>query len=82
MNSNRMMEQVMAVFNVFMVLFYLGVGVYIVFFFNFTTIDKALRVILGSAFIFYGLYRAVRTIANLKELFFSKSGKEEEGNLE
>jgi len=72
MDSNRMMEQVMAVFGVFMVFFYLGVGIFIIFFFNFTSIDKSLRVIFGSVLIFYGLYRAVRAYSKISELFFSR----------
>ncbi len=72
MDSNRMMDQVNAIFGVFMVFFYLGIGVYILFFFNYTTMDKSLRVIFGSVLIFYGLYRAARTWTKLHELYFSR----------
>jgi len=66
-----MMDQVTTIFGIFMVFFYLGIGIYLIFFFNYTTMDKALRVIMGSVFIFYGLYRATRTYIKLKELFFN-----------
>jgi len=77
MNENRMMQQVTTVFSIFMVLFYLGVGIYLLFFFNLSTIDKPVRVILGSTFIFYGLYRAFRAYVKIVELFFTKDKDEE-----
>lgn len=76
-----MMEQVSAIFGVFMVFFYLGVGVYLAFFFNFTTMDKSLRVIMGSVFIFYGVYRAFRTFAKISELFFSNQNRDESNKI-
>ncbi len=72
-----MMEQVVAIFSIFMVFFYLGVGVYLAFYFNRTYMDRALCVIMGVTFIFYGLFRAYRTYVKTTELFFPK-GKEEE----
>lgn len=63
----------MAIFGSLMTIFYLGVGIYLCFFagilFN---IDKFLRILLGSTFIFYGLYRAYRTYLQIKEAFFEK----------
>jgi hypothetical protein len=70
MNENRMMGQVTAIFSVFMVIFYIGVGSYFIFFFKYTYLDKAVRVIMGSTFIFYGLYRAYRTYITIVEVFF------------
>jgi len=60
-----------AIFSVFMVFFYLGIGIYLAFFFEKTYLDKALRVIVGSTFIFYGLYRAYRTYIQIVEAFFT-----------
>jgi len=72
MNENRMLQQVTAIFTTFMVLFYLGVGIYLIFYFDMSTLDKALRVLLGSTFIFYGLYRAYRAYVKIVEVFFTK----------
>ena len=66
------MQQVVAIFSIFMVLFYLGVGYYFVFLSNLSYLDKAVRVIMGSAFIFYGLYRAYTTYIKIVEVFFTK----------
>jgi len=66
------MQQVVAIFSIFMVLFYLGVGYYFVFLSNLSYLDKAVRVIMGSAFIFYGLYRAYTTYVKIVEVFFTK----------
>jgi Na+/phosphate symporter len=73
MNENKLMQQVTAIFSVFMVIFYLGVGVYFVFFTNLSYLDKAVRVIMGSTFIFYGLYRAYRAYVKIVEVFFTKN---------
>jgi Na+/phosphate symporter len=72
MDGNKLMQQVIAIFSVFMVLFYLGVGYYFVFLSNLSYLDKAVRVIMGSAFIFYGLYRAYRAYVKIVEVFFTK----------
>jgi hypothetical protein len=76
MNSNKLMEQVLAIFSIFMVFFYLGVGFYIAFIFPktaYTYVGKPVLVILGSTFMFYGLYRAYRTYVKIVELFFTKN---------
>ncbi len=72
MNENRLMQQVTTIFSTFMVLFYLGVGIYLVFYFNMSYLDKSVRIIVGSAFIFYGLYRAYRSYVQIVEVFFTK----------
>lgn len=72
MNGNRLMQQVTAIFSIFMVFFYLGFGIYLVFFFNMSYLDKPVRVIIGSAFIFYGVYRAYRSYVQIVEVFFTK----------
>jgi cytochrome c biogenesis protein CcdA len=71
MDGNRILRQMGAIFSVFMVFFYLGIGIYLAFFFEKTYLDKALRVIVGSTFIFYGLYRAYRTYLQIVEAFFT-----------
>jgi hypothetical protein len=77
MNGDRLMQQVIAIFSVFMVVFYLGVGIYFVFYFNLSNLDKPVRVLLGSAFIFYGSYRAFRTYVKIVEVFFTKDKDDE-----
>jgi len=70
MDSNRVLQQVMAIFSIFMVFFYIGVGTYLAFFYDMTYIDKPVLVILGITFIFYGLYRAYRSYVMIRDLFF------------
>lgn len=77
MNGNRLMQQVTAIFSIFMVFFYLGVGVYFIFYSGFSYLDKPVRVIMGSAFIFYGLYRAYRAYVKIIEVFFTKDNEED-----
>ena len=71
------MQQVIAIFSVFMVFFYLGVGWYLIFRFDLSNLDKAVRVIVGSTFMFYGLYRAFRTYGKIVEVFFTKDENDE-----
>jgi hypothetical protein len=72
MNGNRLMQQVTTIFSTFMVVFYIGVGLYLIFYTNFSYLDKSVRVIIGSSFIFYGLYRAYRAYVKIVEVFFTK----------
>jgi len=71
------MQQVTSIFSVFMVVFYLGVGWFLVFRSDLSYLDKPVRVIVGSAFIFYGVYRAFRTYVKIVEVFFTKDKDEE-----
>jgi len=71
------MDQVTAIFSSFMVFFYLGVGCYLIFFMNLSYLDKSIRVIMGSTFIFYGLYRAYRAYVKIVEVFFTKEDDDE-----
>ena len=77
MTGDKLMQQVLAIFSIFMVFFYLGAGYYFIFLSNLSYIDKAVRVIMGSTFIFYGLYRAYRTYVKIVEVFFTKDSDEE-----
>jgi hypothetical protein len=77
MNESRMMQQVLAIFSIFMVFFYLGAGGYLVFYSNMSYLDKPVRVIIGSAFIIYGLYRAYRSYIKIVEVFFTKDNDKE-----
>ena len=75
MDTNKLMEQVLAIFSIFMVFFYLGVGIYMIFYFPRTYLGKPVLVLMGSTFIFYGLYRAYRTYVKIVEIFFTKDNK-------
>jgi hypothetical protein len=77
MDGNRLMKQVTAIFSIFMVFFYLGVGFFFVFYSNLSYLDKPVRVIMGSAFIFYGIYRAFRAYFTIVEVFFTKENNDE-----
>jgi len=77
MNDNNIMQQISSIFSVFMVIFYLGVGSFMIFFFDQSSIDKALRVIIGSSFLIYGTFRAFRAFFHIKEIFFNKETDDE-----
>ena len=77
MNENKVMQQVTAIFSTFMVFFYLGIGSYFLFYSDLSYLDKSIRVIMGSTFIFYGLYRAYRSYVKIVELFFTKDKENE-----
>jgi len=77
MDNNKIMKQVTAIFNLFMVFFYLGGGIFLIFFFKNTYLDQAVLVLMGSVFVFYGLYRAYRTYVSIVDLFFRKDNDDE-----
>jgi hypothetical protein len=82
MNENKLMQQVGTIFGVFMTLFYLGVGLYFIIAQNLVlsqnpTYDKFIRILVGSTFIIYGIYRAYRTYVKVVELFFSDNDDKE-----
>ncbi len=72
MNENRLMQQVMVIFSVFMVFFYLIAGIYLLFFFESGNFNRPVIVIMGVTFIFYGLYRTYRAYLKIVEVFFTK----------
>lgn len=78
MNNNKILQQFHAMFGVFMVVFYIGIGLFMLLFANrFFEIDKAIRVIMGSTFLFFGVYRIFVSIQQIKEAFFSRNKDEE-----
>lgn len=72
MNDNDIMRQVSSIFSVFMVIFYFGAGIFMIFYFDQSNIDKSLRVIMGTAFLIYGTFRAFRVFFQIKKIFFDK----------
>lgn len=77
MNENKLMKQVTAIFGLFMVFFYLGAGIFLIFFFKNTTLDRAVLVIFGSVLIFYGIFRAYRAYVSIYELFFKRDNNDD-----
>jgi len=78
MNGNRIMQQFHAMFGIFMVAFYIGIGVFMLFYADrMFVIDKAIRVIMGSTFLFFGIYRIFVSYKQIREAFFKKDNEEE-----
>jgi cytochrome c biogenesis protein CcdA len=77
MDDNKLMQQISAIFGIFMVFFYLGLGIFMIFFFKNTILDRSVLVIFGSVLIFYGLYRAFRTYVSIVNLFFKRNHDDE-----
>jgi hypothetical protein len=80
MNESRLMNQLKAVFGIFMTLFYIGFGLYFAITPNLNFLDKNVRVMLnicGFSFILYGIYRAYRSYQQIVEVFFSRKNDEE-----
>jgi len=77
MDNNEIMQKISSIFSVFMVMFYFGAGAFMIFFFDNSNIDKSLRVIVGSAFLLYGTFRAFRAYFQIKNIFFSKETDDE-----
>jgi len=77
MNGNRISRQFTALFGIFMVAFYLGVGSFLIISADKFTIEKALLQIIGGAFILMGIYRIFSTYRKIKQAFFSDQEEEE-----
>ena len=75
MKENRIMEQVNAIFSIFMVIFYLGMGIYLLFFFKngfgrYSDINNAAVSLIGGTFLLFGIYRAYSTFVKILKAFF------------
>ncbi len=79
MNENKMMQQMGAVLSAFMVLFYLGIGIFLIFIFdsNLSTLGRPILVIFGAVCIFYGVYRAYTSYIKIRDLFFKLDDEDE-----
>jgi cytochrome c biogenesis protein CcdA len=60
-----------------MIIFYIGVGLFIIFSPLFDHIEKFIRIIFGSALILLGVQRAFRTYEKVKEVFFTQENSNE-----
>ncbi|HOS73591.1 MAG TPA: hypothetical protein PLZ75_14185 [Bacteroidales bacterium] len=78
MNDNRILQQIYAMFGIFMVMFYLGGGIFFLFFADrLLNINKAILGILGGTFLLYGVYRIFVTYKQITDAFFSKDDDED-----
>ena len=77
MDSNIVVKQMQAIMRFLMSLFYVGAGIFLLFFADNFQIDKALRNIIGGAFLFYGIYRIYTSFVTLFKLFFRKDEDED-----
>jgi hypothetical protein len=78
MGGHKIMQQFHAMFGVFMVMFYVGIGLFmLVIADKYFVIDKAIRVIMGSTFLFFGIYRAFVSYKQIREAFFTRDADEE-----
>jgi hypothetical protein len=77
MNSNRMLKQFHAIFGIFMVFFYMGVGIFLLFFAKMFAISQPLKIIVGTTFLLYGIYRTTVTYKQLRENFSPEPEEEE-----
>jgi len=79
MNNNNILKQFNSIFSVFMVLFYIGLGIFLLFYadkmFN---MDRAIKNIMGITLLLYGIYRIFVTYKQISEAFFS--GKNDNNN--
>ena len=78
MDNNRIVQQIYAMFGIFMVLFYVGGGIFFLFFADrFFVLNKAALGLLGGTFLLYGIYRIFVTYKKIVETFFSKNNDED-----
>lgn len=78
MDNNRILQQIYAMFGIFMVMFYLGGGIFFLFFADrLLNINKAILGILGGTFLLYGVYRVFVTYKQITDAFFSKRNDED-----
>jgi len=76
MNENKMMQKISAIFSIFMVLFYFGAGIFLIFYFK-SNLNSALIKMFGAVLIFYGLFRGYTSFVNIYKLFFKNDDSEE-----
>lgn len=78
MDNNRIIQQIHAMFGIFMVLFYLGGGIFFLFYADrFFDMNKALFGLFGATFLLYGIYRIFTTYKQITNAFFKRDKDEE-----
>jgi hypothetical protein len=66
MKGDVLFARVMQIFGLAMVAVYIGLGIFLMVSKSFVYIDLNIRIIFGSFFIIYGVYRLVRIFMKLK----------------
>jgi len=77
MEENRMLQQMQAVIRFFMALFYVGAGIFMLFFADNFQINSALLQLVGGIFLLYGIYRIYKSVTSIYRLFFSRNTDQE-----
>jgi len=81
MHYDKISQQFHALFGIFMVIFYLGIGVFVLFFADKVFIIegeyKAVLGIMGITFLLYGSYRIYATYKQIVKAFFSENKDQE-----
>lgn len=78
MDNNRIIQQIHAMFGIFMVLFYLGGGIFFLFYADrFFNMNKAVFGLFGATFLLYGIYRIFVTYKQITNAFFTRNKDEE-----
>ena len=78
MDNNRILQQIYAIFGILMVMFYIGGGIFFLFFADrYFNLNKALFGIMGGSFLLYGIYRIFVSYKQLVDAFFTKNEDEE-----
>jgi hypothetical protein len=72
MEESKMLQQIQAILRLFMALFYIGAGIFLLFFSGNFQINRALLKLVGGTFLFYGAYRIYAASVSIYKLFFSK----------
>lgn len=81
MKGQKLKEQVLAMFDIFMTLFYLCAGSYFLFAKKISltqnpTYNRFFLVLVGATFIINGIYRGYKTYIKIVELFFTNDNEE------
>jgi len=71
MDNKNLLNRVGTIFGAFMVFFYLGLAIFVVFSSYLDHVDKPIRVLLGVPLFIYGIYRIFFSYSKIKENFFS-----------
>lgn len=77
-DGNKIMQNFHIFFGILMVFFYLGAGIFLLFFADIFHIDRAVRGLIGTSFLIYGIYRTWTTYKQVKETYFSKNEEDED----
>lgn len=75
MKDRKLLDQIYAIFGVFMTFFYISVGLYLILAKNLYYIDSFLKNIVGFTFLFYSIYRGYMSYVKIRETFFSSKDK-------